>query len=187
VVLHPFRRDAEPHLLVVGMIGVKLGERVAQIGCAHGGRLAAVARKVGLSGRAVAFVPDDSSAMRARKGAAQAGVLVEIETAPPTGVPAEDAAFDVVVIDDTAGLLGTLSDRDRAAAVQEALRILRPGGRVLAIGSAPRGGLGALLSRAPSGPPFDPAPLFQAAGFRSVRKLAEREGLVFVEGVRGRD
>ena len=80
-------------MLVVSMTGVRLGERVAQIGCAHGGRLAAIAKKVGLSGRAVAIVPDDASAARARKGAAQAGVLVEIETAPPTRVPADDAAF----------------------------------------------------------------------------------------------
>jgi ubiquinone/menaquinone biosynthesis C-methylase UbiE len=183
--LNPFRRDTEPHSLLVGMTGVKLGERVAQIGCAHGGRLAALARKVGLSGRAVAFVPDDASAKRAYKGAAEAGVLVEIETAPPTRLPAEDGAFDLVVIDDTAGLLGTMSDPDRAAALQEALRILRPGGRVLAIGSTARG-LGALLSRTPGGPLFDPAPALQVAGFRPVRKLAEREGLVFVEGIRGR-
>jgi ubiquinone/menaquinone biosynthesis C-methylase UbiE len=183
--LNPFRRDAEPHMLLVGMTGVKLGERVAQIGCAHGGRLAAVARKVGLSGRAVAFVPDAPSARRAQQGAAEAGVLVEIETAAPMRLPAEDAAFDLVVIDDTAGLLGTMRDPDRAAAVQEALRILRPGGRVVAIGSSARG-LGALLSRAPGAPLFDPAPALQAAGFVSVRKLAEREGLVFVEGIRGR-
>jgi ubiquinone/menaquinone biosynthesis C-methylase UbiE len=183
--LNPFRRDTEPHRLLVGMTGVKLGERVAQIGCAHGGRLAAVARKVGLSGRAVAFVPDDTSARRAHKGAAEAGVLVEIETAPPMRLPAEDGAFDLVVIDDTAGLLGTMHDSDRAAAAREALRILRPGGRALAIGSVARG-LGALLSRAPVGPLFDPAPAFQAAGFQSVRTLAEREGLVFVEGIRGR-
>jgi len=183
--LNPFRRDAEPHLLLVGMTGVKLGERVAQIGCAHGGRLAAVARKVGLSGRAVAFVPDDTSARRAQKGAAEAGVLVEIETVAPMRLPAGDDAFDLVVIDDTAGLLGTMGDADRAATVQEALRILRPGGRVVAIGSAARG-LGALLSRAPGAPLFDPGPALQAAGFLTVRKLAEREGLVFVEGIRGR-
>src|ERR1700688_2000422 len=104
--LNPFRRDAEPHMLVVGMTGVKLGERVAQIGCAHGGRLAAVAREVGVSGRAGGFVADDTSARRAQKGAADAGVLVEIETASPMRLPAGDGAFDLVVIDDTAGLLG---------------------------------------------------------------------------------
>ena len=73
----PFKRRDDPYSLVVGMTGVKLGDRVVLIGCAHGGRLAAVAAKVGLSGQALAIVPDEASAARARKGAEQAGVLVE--------------------------------------------------------------------------------------------------------------
>jgi SAM-dependent methyltransferase len=179
------RRGDEPHMLVVGMTGVRLGERVAQIGCAHGGRLAAVAKKVGLSGRAVAIVPDDASAERARKGAAQAGALVEIETAPPTRLPADDGAFDLVVVDDTAGLLGSLSTGDRAATIREVLRLLRPGGRAIVIGNGPPSGLRRLLGRAP-GPQFDAAPVLQANGFKSVRNLAERDGLRFVEGIRPR-
>jgi len=98
--LNPFRRGSDPHVLVVSMTGVKLGERVAQIGCAHGGRLAAVAAKVGLSGRAVAIVPDEASAARATTGAAEAGVLVDVETSPPTRLPVEDEAFDLAVIDE---------------------------------------------------------------------------------------
>src|SRR4029077_1046379 len=105
---NPFRRGSDPHPLVVGMTGVKLGERFAQIGCAHGGRLGAVAAKVGLSGRAVAIVPDEASSARARKGAAEAGVLVDVETAPPTRLPVEDDGFDLVVIDDTGGFLGAM-------------------------------------------------------------------------------
>ena len=183
---NPFRRGGDSYLLVAGMTGVKMGERVTQIGCAHGGRLAAIAKKVGFSGRAVAVVPDEASAARARKGAAEAGVLVEIETAPPTDVPLDDGAFDLVVVDNTAGLLGEMQADDRAAIVRETLRILRPGGRAMVIGSVPRGGLGALLTRKPSGPPFDAAPLLHADGFRSVRVLAERQGLVFVEGIKPR-
>jgi ubiquinone/menaquinone biosynthesis C-methylase UbiE len=179
-------RSADPHVLVVGMTGVKMGERLVQIGCAHGGRLAAIAKKVGLSGRAVAIVPDEASAERARKGAAQAGVLVEVETAPPSRIPAEDSSFDLVVVDDTGGLLGEMRPDERAATVGELLRILRPGGRALVIGSARRTGISAVLNRAPSSPPFDPTPSLQADGFRSVRTLAEREGLVFVEGVKPR-
>ena len=47
-----FLKRDNPHSLVVGMTGVKMGDRLLQVGCAHGGRLAAVASKVGLSGRA---------------------------------------------------------------------------------------------------------------------------------------
>jgi hypothetical protein len=181
-----FRRRDDPFILVVRMTGVQMGDRLAQIGCAHGGRLAALAGKVGLSGRAVAYVPDEASAARARKGASQAGVLLELDVVPPTRLPAEAGPFDLAVIDDTGGLLGSLTREDRMAAAREALRILRPGGRVIVIGSGERGGLGALFSRAARGPRFDPAPTLQADGFRSVRVLAERDGLVFVEGIKPR-
>jgi ubiquinone/menaquinone biosynthesis C-methylase UbiE len=184
--LNPFRSGGNPHVLVVGMTGVKLGERFAQIGCAHGGRLAAVAAKVGLSGRAVAIVPDEASAARARKGAADAGVLVEVETAPPTRVPLADEEIDLAVIDETGGLLRALGSDDRAATVREVLRILRPGGRVLVVGTAPRSGIGGWFARTPDTPQFDPSPGLQAGGFKSVRTLAEREGLVFIEGIKPR-
>jgi ubiquinone/menaquinone biosynthesis C-methylase UbiE len=187
---NPFSRRDEPHLLVVRMVGAKMGDRLVQIGCAHGGRLGAVAAKVGLSGRAVAVVPDDESAARARKGAAAAGVLVDVETAQPAQLPLEDESFDLAVVDDTAGLLGFMRPEGRVAAVRELRRVLRDGGRAMIIGTAPRGGIGALLSRAQAGPPFtasgDANRALEADGFVSVRTLAEREGLVFVEGIKPR-
>ena len=87
--LNPFAKRDDPHALTVQMTGVKMGERVALVGCGNADRLAAVAHKVGLSGRAVAVMPDQASADAIRKGAERAGVLIEIETAPPTrlGVP----------------------------------------------------------------------------------------------------
>src|SRR5439155_354140 len=132
------------------------------------------------------IVPDEASAERARKGAVQAGVLVEVETAPPSRIPTEDSSFDLVVVDDTGGLFGGMRPDERTGTVRELLRILRPGGRALVIGSARRTGISAMLNRAPSGPPFDPTTSLQADGFRSVRALAEREGLVFVEGIKPR-
>jgi ubiquinone/menaquinone biosynthesis C-methylase UbiE len=185
-VLNPFQRRGDPYMLVVGMTGVKMGDRLVQIGCAHGGRLAAVAGRVGLSGSASAIVPDDGSAARARKAAAEAGVLVEIEVAPPTRLPSPDGSFDLAVIDDTNGLVGTMRAEDRVGAFREAFRVLRQGGRAIVIGAGHRGGLGALLTRAQSGPAFDPVPVLQAEGFKSVRMLAEREGLTFVEAIKPR-
>ena len=185
----PFRARGNPFLLIVGMTGVKMGDRLAQIGCAHGGRLAAVAAKVGLSGRAVAIVPDEASAARVRKGAAQEGILVEVEVALPPQLPSADGDFDVVIIDNTGDLMTAMRREDRVAMVREVVRILRPGGRAMVISAAPRGGLGALLSfsrPAKSGPPFDAAPILEADGFKAVRTLAEREGLIFVEGLKPR-
>jgi ubiquinone/menaquinone biosynthesis C-methylase UbiE len=185
-----FLKRQDPYLLVVSMTGVKLGDGLLQVGCADGGRLGAVAAKVGLSGRAVLVAPDEASAARARKGAAAAGVLVDVEVAPPTRLPVTDGDFDLAVVDDTGGLLGTMRPEDRVASIRELLRALRPGGRVIVIGAGTRGGFGALLTRAQSGPPFvtsgEAAQALEADGFRSVRTLAEREGLVFVEGIKPR-
>ena len=188
--LNPFVRGGDSNLLVVGMVGTKMGERFVQIGCAHGGRLGAVAAKVGLSGRAVAITPDEVSAERARKGAAQAGMLVEVEVAPMTALPVEDRAFDVALVDDTGGLLGEMKPEDRHGLVRELFRILRPGGRMVALGAIPQSGLSALLSRGPSEPSFAATgalhELLAADGFRPVRTLAERDGLVFIEAAKPR-
>ena len=185
-----FLKRQDPYLLVVSMTGVKLGDQLLQVGCAHAGRLGAVAAKVGLSGRAVAVAPDDASGDRARKGAAAAGVLVDVEVAPPTRLPLDADQFDLAVVDDTGGLFGTMRAEDRVASIRELVRVLRPGGRVILIGAAPRGGLGSLLTRTQSGPPFaasgEALKALEADGFKSVRLLAEREGLVFVEGVKPR-
>ncbi len=185
-----FLKKDNPYLLIIGMTGVKLGDTFVQVGCANGGRMAAVAAKVGLSGRAVVVVPDEASGSRARKAAEEAGVLVEIEVAPPTRLPLGDDEFNLAVVDDTAGLFGTMRPENRVASIRELVRVLRPGGRVLVVGSVPRGGLGAVLSRSQNGPPFvssgEANRALEADGFRSVRTLAEREGLVFVEGIKPR-
>jgi ubiquinone/menaquinone biosynthesis C-methylase UbiE len=190
MLMNPFTRRAESHLLAVSMTGVKMGDRVAFVGCAHGGRLAAIASKVGLSGRAVAVVPDDGSAALTRKGAEQAGVLVEIEVASPTALPVETAAIDLAVVDDTAGLLAGMPAADRVAAIREIVRVLRPGGRVVLIGAGPVSGLARLVTRAPAAASLTASGDINAAlsanGFSIVRTLAEREGLVFVEGIKPR-
>lgn len=184
-----FLKRQDPFGLVVGMTGVKLGDRLLHVGCAHGGLLGAVAGKVGLSGRAVVVVPDEPSANRARKGAADAGVLIEVEIGPSTRLSFDAESFDLVVVDDTAGLLGSQRSEDRAASMRELLRILRPGGRAMIIGAAPRVGLGKLFG-AQTGPSIaasgEANTALEGHGFRLVRTLAERDGLVFVEGVKPR-
>jgi ubiquinone/menaquinone biosynthesis C-methylase UbiE len=184
--MSPFLRNTNPQALVVGMVGVKLGEQLAHIGCAHGGRLGAVAAKVGLSGRAVAIVPDAASATRAAKGAADAGVLVEVETAPPTNLPLDEGAFDLATIDDTGGVLTAMSPGDRDRAIREVLRILRPGGRLIVIGRGAPTGISAWLHRERDVAAVDTASELQAGGFKAVRTLADREGLRFIEGIKPR-
>ena len=173
-------------MLAVSMTGIKMGDRMVHIGCGHGGRLGAIASKVGLSGRAVAIVPDEKSAAKAQKGAAKAGVLVEVSVAPPSTLALDASAFDVAVIDNTDRLLSNASAGKQATSVREVFRVLRPGGRLIVVSAAARAGLGALLTRAPAEPAFDARPTLLAAGFKTVRVLAERDGLHFLEGLKPR-
>ena len=185
-----FLKRQNPHGLAVSMAGPKMGDRLLQVGCAHAGRLGAVAAKVGLSGRAAAVVPDQASADRARRGGADAGVLVDVEVAPLSRLPHDNDSFDLVVADDTGGLFGTMRPDDRAAAVAEIARALRPGGRVVMIGAAPRAGIRAMLSPAQHVPLFvssgDAVKALEAGGFRSARIIGKREGLAFVEAIKPR-
>ena len=182
----PATRKTDPYQLVTGMSGLKLGDHFVQIGCAHGGRLGAVAAKTGLSGRAAAVVADDAAAERARKGASDAGVFVEIEVAPLTSLPFDDAAFELAIVDDTDGLIGTMAPDRRMQVLKEALRVLRPGGRALVLGALPATGLSAMLGRGSKAAPLDAEPLLQGAGFMLTRILGEREGLRFTEGSKKR-
>ncbi len=182
----PAARKSDPYQLVVGMSGLKLGDRFVQIGCAHGGRLGAMAAKVGLSGRAAVVVPDEASATRARKGGEEAGAFIEIETTPITRLPFEGDAFELAVVDDTGGLLGAMSADERVGVLREVLRVLKPGGRAQVVGALPASGLSALFGRGPKTPPLDVEPLLSDAGFTLTRVLGEGEGLRFTEGSKRR-
>jgi SAM-dependent methyltransferase len=188
--LNPFvRSGGDPHVLAVTMTGAKLRDRVAIIGAPDPARAAAVAAKVGLSGHAAVAVADAAAVARMERAAAAAGVLVAIDVAPPTALPWGDGEFDLAVIDDTGALVERLDEAGRAAVAREAARILRPGGRVVVVGGGPPTGVARLLAKGPGSPLVvtgEINALLGANGFGIVRMLAEREGLVFVEGLKPR-
>lgn len=174
------RPKTEP--LHVAMMGVRMGERVLQIGCDDLTLLAGVAAKVGLSGTAAAAVRDAGEGARAEKAGAEAGALVDIRTGALTAIPFDDASFDIVVIDDTAGHFAALAREARDGAAREALRVLRGGGRVEIVEGVKTAGMRGHAIARPEGYAGDA--VLTAAGFRPVRVLAERELFRFYEGLK---
>jgi SAM-dependent methyltransferase len=179
-----FRKPAgEP--LAVAMSGVKLGDRLLVIGASDIALVAALASKVGLTGRACLVADSEGDRSRAAAAVEREGALIESFAAPSSALPFEAGAFDVAVI---RSVLPRLAGEARRSTASEVERVLRPGGRCNVIDDAKSGGLAGLLRRAPAGDPTyaadGAAPILTASGFRGVRVLAEREGLVFVEGVK---
>jgi ubiquinone/menaquinone biosynthesis C-methylase UbiE len=181
-----FRKPAlDP--LSVSMSGLKLGDRLLMLGCSDPALAAALASKVGLTGRACLLDESDDRVRTAAVLVTQEGALVESFTSPMASLPFEPGSFDVVVARNVFPAIPTAS---RPAVADEVTRVLRPGGRCIVIDDLPRGRLGGLIGghRAEDASPGATAvALLTQAGFRGVRTLAEREGFVFVEGVKAGD
>ena len=162
------------------MTGVKLGDRLLIMGGSDAKTVALLALKPGISGRACVVDDDPAIAARAGEAATREGALIETEHAPITMLPYDAGAFDIVVLNHA---LGKLPDSRRAGALAEARRVLREGGRGVAIEPAARGGLAALIggTRLASS---DIERVMTDVGFRAVRTLAERDGLAFIEGAK---
>ena len=182
-----FRKGLGPHALPVAMSGIRMGERLLTIGSGTPGMFAAMAAKVGLSGRACAMVLDEAGAAALGNAAAREGVLAEIDVSPLDRLPFEDAAFDLVVLDAT-GSLAALGGAEWEPCLRESQRVLRAGGRALLIQRTGQRGFRTVLagraSSTPALPAADVLRAFGAAGFRAARELAEREGLRFIEAIK---
>lgn len=173
-------RKTEPgEPLVVAMTAVRMGDRLLVIGCGETKVIAQIAARPGLTGRACAVDRSADRTARAAMSAEREGALLETDTAPFTALPFDASAFDVVVINH---LLPELTSDDRIASLREAARVLRGGGRCVIVQAGRRGGLSGLLTGSPPMSATDAEALMQAAGFVAVRTVAERDGLLFVEG-----
>jgi len=179
------KKSAPTDSLAVSMSGAKLGDRLLVIGCGDLALIAALGSKSGLTGRACAVDAAPDRVAEAARFAEREGALVETETAPDWTLPFDADSFDLVVVRD---VLSAMSPEERAHAVSEARRVLRPGGRCMIIDGAARSGLGGLLTRRSADERYAASGgatrALEAEGFVAVRTLAERDGLLFAEGVK---
>jgi ubiquinone/menaquinone biosynthesis C-methylase UbiE len=106
------------------------GESVLDVGCGTG-TLAIVAKQcVGPEGSVYGVDASPAMIARARKKARKAGVDVTFEQGVADALAFEDGRFDVVL---STVMLHHLSRQARPQSVREMRRVLKPGGRLLAV------------------------------------------------------
>ena len=173
--------------LPVAMTGVRMGERLLQIGIDDPVTVGALAKKVGLSGINALAALSDGEARRAKAAADAAGVLIDVQVTRLNTLPFEAGSFDIVVVHGARGMLAAIAPEHRVWCLRESRRMLRRGGRIVVIETAARGGLGGLLR----GHKVDEHYMrtggaegaLKAEGFNPVRVLGEIEGYKFTEGL----
>jgi ubiquinone/menaquinone biosynthesis C-methylase UbiE len=109
---------------------VKTGDRVLDIGCGTGSLLIAAKQLVGPAGVVAGIDASPEMIARARRKARRAAVEADFHEAAAERLPFPDAQFDLVT---STLMLHHLPRTVREASVVEAARVLKPGGRFLAV------------------------------------------------------
>ena len=126
--LHAWERELD-------RAGLKGNEQLLDLGCGRGAVLVAAARRLpeGHAAGADLWSKDQSGNSRdatlANASAAGVADRVDVHTADMTALPFADGSFDVVT--SAMAIHNIPSDEGRYRAVDEAMRVLRPGGQLL--------------------------------------------------------
>src|SRR6266498_2845886 len=115
---------------VLGLVRLQRGEAVLDVGCGTGTLAIAAKRHVGSTGTVYGIDASPEMLARAEKKARKAGVEVVLRNAMAQALPFPDAQFDAVL---TTVMLHHLPRKARQQCACEMRRVLRPGGRVVAV------------------------------------------------------
>jgi demethylmenaquinone methyltransferase/2-methoxy-6-polyprenyl-1,4-benzoquinol methylase/phosphoethanolamine N-methyltransferase len=174
------------HRKIVELAGITSAERVLDVGCGPG-RLAIVAGAVaGPSGETCGIDPAPEMVELARRNAERAGVRVRFEVGVIEAIPCPGDHFDVVL---SSLMLHHLPDDLKRRGLAEIRRVLKPGGRVVAVdfGATPHEGIGHLLCVLRLRTGWDHAErlrgMLHQTGFEAVEMgPSGHRGLAFVRG-----
>ncbi|NMO55699.1 class I SAM-dependent methyltransferase [Actinoplanes sp. TBRC 11911] len=114
------------HEQLLDRADLRAGQRVLEIGCGTGNVLTALARR-GPAVDATGIDPDQGALKRARRKAARRKLPITYQRAYAGALPLPDESFDRVL---SSLMLHHLGDDERARALLEVKRVLRPGGQL---------------------------------------------------------
>jgi ubiquinone/menaquinone biosynthesis C-methylase UbiE len=171
--------------LAIAMSGVRMGERLLQIGIDTPLVTSLLAAKPGLSGESSIVVVDEAMASQARRAVSETGALVNITVHALEAFPFDNGSFDLVVFHNRTGQLASHLTSQNRRGLEECRRILRSGGRIVVLEKGAPSGLTAIFrGRREQSHSENTIRALEAAGFRAVRTLSDREGYRFIEGLK---
>jgi ubiquinone/menaquinone biosynthesis C-methylase UbiE len=129
---------------VVDLARLQAGESVVDVGCGTGTLAIAAKRRVGPTGKVYGIDASPEMIAKASKKAKKAGVEVVFKSGIVEALPFQDESFDAVL---STLMLHHLPAAAREQGVREMRRVLKPGGRVLALDFASSGKKKGLLAR----------------------------------------
>jgi ubiquinone/menaquinone biosynthesis C-methylase UbiE len=133
-------RERELREAIIRIAGLETGNNVLDIGCGTGTLAIAATRYVGTTGAVTGIDASPSMIARANRKAAKAGARATFQVAVAESLPFPDRRFDVVF---STLMLHHLPRKTRQQCAQEVKRVLKAGGRVVAVdfGRAKRRGI----------------------------------------------
>lgn len=132
-------RDAAYRARLLDLAAVAPGERILDIGCGTGTQAVAAWRRVQPGGSIAGVDVSKNMLAAARRKARRARADIPFRAADAATLPFPDANFDLVTLTTVMHMVPKVK---RLAALREASRVLRPGGRILLVDYA-----GSLASR----------------------------------------
>ena len=161
-------RIRRAHLRVLDRAGIRPGDRVLEVGCGTG-NLALLVKRELPNAEVRGIDPDPLALARAARRARRRGLDVRFDRGFAEAMPYEDEAFDHVL---SAFMLHHLDEPVQARMLEEARRVLRPGGTLTVVdfggaGAPARGRLATIVGdRVPA--------LMRDAGFGRAAQVERR-------------